>query len=205
MEMKMTEATETVETVEKTAVVEADKTDWKARAAELEAEATKLRKQKAEVVADRDALKKAVKAPVEKENTEITDYLKAQLGEVTTQLSKYADKAKGGAIRLAASTKLSAMGINPDALELAVNQLDKSLVIYDADSDTVDDTALSAAVSKLKSKHPFLFEKTVRTPGFKQPAEGSSKGDSKVISEEEWNSMSTKDQRTAIKAGRRVQ
>lgn len=199
----MTEATDT-ELVEKTAVVTEGKIDWEARATAAEAEAAKYRKQKAEVVTERDALKKAVKAPVEKENTEITDYLKEQLGEVTSQLSKYAEKAKGGAIRLAASTKLSAMGINPDALELAVNQLDKSLVIYDAETDSVDDTALSAAVSKLKSKHPFLFEKTVRTPTYKQPAEGNSNGDSKIISEEEWKSMSTKDQRMAIKAGRRV-
>lgn len=175
--------------------------DWKAKAEAAEAEAAKQKAIKKEIQKERDELKKSVK-PVD--NPEVTKYLKEELESVSSKLTKYAEKAKNASIKVAASSKLSAMGINPDALDLAVQQLDKSLIQYDEDTDSVDDTALSAAVSKLKSKHPFLFERTVSSPKFRPAAEGSAKGDDKTISPEEWRSMSSKEQRIAIKAGRRV-
>ena len=181
-----------------------DKTDWKAKAAEFEAEAEKHRNIAKDLIAKRDANKKVVKAEVT-ENTDVTDYLKNQLTEVSAKISRYADKAKSGAITAAATSKLSAMGINPDALELAIKQLDKSLIQYDEDTEEVDDTALSAAVSKLKSKHGFLFERAFGTAKVRLPAEGSSKSDGNSMSMDEWKGMSSREQRVAIKAGRRVQ
>lgn len=178
-----------------------DTTDWKAKAAEFEAEALKQRNIAKDLIAQRDAGKKVPKVEAK---DDVTDYLKTQLDEVTSRISKYADKAKSGAITAAATTKLSAMGINPDALELAIKQLDKSLIQYDEDSEMVDDTALSAAVSKLKSKHAFLFEQRVGTSKVRLPADGSSKADSNTMSQDEWKSLSSREQRVAIKAGRRV-
>jgi len=181
----------------------ADHIDWEAKAKELEAVIAKQAAQKKETEKQRDLLKQKVKTPLE--NPEVTAYLKEELAKVSAQQQKYVERAKSGAIKVAASSKLSAMGINPQALDLAVAQLDKSLVQYDEDTDSVDDTALSAAVSKLKSQHPFLFEKTVGSPKVRTPAEGSSRGDSNTISREDWQNMTTKEQRAAILSGRRVE
>jgi hypothetical protein len=179
--------------------------DWKAKAAELEAEATKQRNINKQLITERDSSKKAtVKKEDPKDNPEVTEYLKNQLEEVSSKISKYAEKAKAGAIASAATSKLTAMGINGDAIELAIKQLDKSLIEYDEDTESVDDTALSAAVSKLKSKYGFLFETRVGTTKARMAADGSSKANGNLISIDEWASMSSKDQRIAIKAGRRL-
>ena len=179
--------------------------DWAAKYAELEAEATKQRNINKDLIAARDSSKKAapVKKEDPKENPEVTEYLKSQLEEVSSKISKYAEKAKSGAITAAATSKLTAMGINSDAISLAIKQLDKSMITYDEDSESVDDTALSAAVSKLKSQYAFLFEQRIGTPKARLAADGNSKSGN-GMSQDEWSSMSTKEQRIAIKAGRRL-
>jgi len=196
----------TVENLDSEAKTETvvDTTDWKAVAAKFEADAKKNEGIAKQLIADRDAAKKKIETkPKDEPNPEVMEYVKKELEGTKAQLQKYAEKAKNGAITAAATAKLTQMGINPDALTLAISQLDRSIIQYDENSDIVDDTALSTAVSKLKSQNGFLFERSLKSPTLRLASEnkGGSGGDEKSVSAEEFRQMSTKEQRTKIKAG----
>lgn len=196
-----------VEEVKDESVVEnpatSDNVDWKAKAAELEAEAAKQRKLKQKAQEERDELQKQTKKALKTDNPEVMEYVKKELSATKAQLAKYAEKAKNGAITGAATAKLTAMGINPEAIVLALTALDRGIISYDEETDKVDDTALSTAVSKLKSQHGFLFERSVKSPTARFPGEksGATSADDKTISVEDWNYMTSKEQSVKIKAG----
>ncbi len=176
-----------------------DKTDWKAKALELEAEAAKQRALKKKAVDEAAELKKKPQV-----NDEVKLFLESQLAETNGKLAKFAEKARNGAVHVAASAKLSQMGVNPGLLAIAIKSLDQSLVQYDEDTDGVDDTALGAAVSKLKAEFPALFERPINAPKFRPPLDGSSNNlDKSVITREEWSSMSSKEQMLAVKNKRK--
>jgi hypothetical protein len=170
-----------------------------ARIKELEGLVAKEQAIKQKAIAQRDAAKKNPEV-----DAEVIKFQKAQLDELTGRFSKMAEKTKTAAISVAASSKLAAMGVNPGLLAIAIKSLDHNLVQYDEDTDGVDDTALGAAVAKLKSQHPALFEKTVTTPKYRAPADvANAAGNDNGISRDEWRSMSSLDQMKAVKAGRK--
>lgn len=180
--------------------------DWKAKAAEYEAqakaneaEAAKNRAKRKEAEAQVLELKKKVNP-----DNDTTKYLKEELEKVSGTLGKFAERAKGGAIQVAATSKLTAMGINPDALALAMKILDKNSISYDADTDTVDETELAAQLSKIKSGNPFLFETKISKPGYRAPADGRSAQGTDEIPLDDWKRMSAKEQRAAITTGKKA-
>lgn len=177
-----------------------DSVNWAEKAAQLQKD---LDSATAEAAKQRNLKKDAVgKSAAEREQLE---FVKKQNEEILGKMSKYAEKAKSAAVTLAATKKLTAMGINPDFIALAIKEIDPALITYDEDMDKVDDTGLSTGLSKIKTQYPVMFERSVRTPKYIPPADGAANADSKVLSREDFNSMTPAQQREQIMAGKTIE
>lgn len=159
----------------------------KAALEEARAEAAANRGKLKTVIAERDTLKQTVKKapPTDEEGN---DY-KTLYAQEQGARGKLLEKVKNSDIRSAATARLTKAGVLPEALELAIQSLDKSLIEWDEDNG-VDETSLTAAVQKLKGNFGFIFEKKVSSTKPVIPVDGStSNGDEKVMSRAEYRKL----------------
>ena len=167
---------------------------YKSEAKRLEAEATKHRNIRKKAEKDRDELKKQLGS--KKEDTQ-EDYKKLWT-ETKAENEKFLGDVKTASVNSVVSAKLSKMGVIPDAMEAALKLVDHKLIEWDRDAG-VDESSVSAAMAKLKSAYPFMFEKQIRGNSVKTPADGNSNKESKTMTIEQYRSLQKNDPAQASK------
>lgn len=144
------------------------------------AEAAKYRKLQKDAIAERDALKK--QAPVQKNDE---DY-KQLWTETTDKLSKTLERVKTADINSALSAQLTKAGLSQSWFDAAVKLVDRDLVEWNEDTG-VDRQSITAAVAKLKSAYPAMFEKLIKGVDPKDASNGSS--ESKTMTRQEFDRL----------------
>jgi DNA repair exonuclease SbcCD ATPase subunit len=123
----------------------------------LSDEATKNKHLARAAQKERDDLKKKIQKQTDPTGQDYKDLWQ----ESNDKATKLLEKAKAADIKVALHAQLQKAKVAADRLDAALDLVDKGLIEWDEDSG-VDGHTITAAVSKLKSKHAFLFETTVK-------------------------------------------
>ena len=133
---------------------------------EARAEAAKNRALKQKIAQERDELKKATKPTGEE------DY-KTLWEQERQQAQKLIERQKNSDVQAALTQQLTKIGVRADAMDAAIQLVDKGIIEWDAETG-VARTSVEAAAQVLKGKFKFLFEKPVTAQDGKSVVDGTS-------------------------------
>jgi len=133
---------------------------------EARAEAAKNRALKQKIAQERDELKKATKSTGEE------DY-KTLWEQERQQAQKLVERQKNSDVQVALTQQLGKIGVRADAMDAAIQLVDKGIIEWDAETG-VARTSVEAAAQVLKGKFKFLFEKPVTAQDGKSVVDGTS-------------------------------
>jgi hypothetical protein len=174
----------------------AEQINWQERAEAAEKKLVKEQKIRKDA---QDAVKKA-KGEIGEDGT---NYKKLYEQE-GAKAAKLIERQKRAEVTAAATTQLTKLGINPDAMSLALKSLDFNSVEWD-EEDGVDATSVRAAVQGIKNEAGFLFEKTVNATKVKAPASGANLGsDDSTMTREAFEKLGFKERAAVMKKGTKL-
>jgi hypothetical protein len=157
----------------------------------LNGEAAKHKTLRRQAEKERDTLRKNKPASDGSE-----DYKKLY-EESNKKIAKTLERAKSADINTALHAQFGKAKVASDKILAAQKLVDSSLLEWDEDSG-VDNTSVIAAVAKLKSEHPFLFEGTVAPTNVVNAGDGGTQ--KSTITRAQFASLSPVDQVAKMKA-----